>query len=223
MSVAVVTVAVGETYQRFLPEWATAVSQLHSQPDEVVIVGDRIPGKVREQIDQLLIDWTWIQGKRPWKHHPQVLANDAIRLTGSDWICKMDVDDVILPHALDPLDSLDCDVLMFGMSINALKHFLVPPMTGKEILDSPVNRIFAGSPFRRWVWEASEGFQDMLYDDWRFWREAARNAARFAPSGTIDYVYRLADHNATNGCQHETEKAKVMTDVHEQLDTRTHP
>lgn len=212
MSVAIVTVAVGDTYRAFLPQWAHAITELDTPPDQVVIVTDHITDVVLDAVDATR--GTAITATGTWKHHPQILANEAIRETTTTWVCKMDVDDVIYPHALNTVDNVDADVLMFGISVNGHEDIRAKTVTADAILTATGNLVFAGSPFRRKVWEASNGFQDMLYDDWRFWREAAANGFTFQSTGTIDYQYNLGQHNATRGAHHETEKRKVFDHVH---------
>jgi hypothetical protein len=219
VTVAVVTVAVGEKYQQFLPDWAFAISQLNTRPDEIIIIGDPIPDEICLRIDAQIRDWTWIHGTRAWTHHPQVMANDAIAFARSDWICKMDADDMIFPHALDHLKDLTCDVSMFGISVNGERHVTPPPVTAHEILACPHNLLFAGSPFRRDLWERTPGFQDMIYDDWAFWRSCARAGATFQRTGTIDYLYRLHDSNASSDVDHTEEVQRVLSAFHKRMDT----
>lgn len=198
MTIGVVTVAYGDTYRAFLPEWAEAVGALQTQPEAVTIVTDRIDEGIEDAVADHVPQAVMIMSDQVPVYHPQILVNHAIDWTRTDWICKMDVDDIIYPHALDGVDGLDCDVFMFGISLNGQD---MPPndVTGDQVRESGENLVFSGSPFRRWVWERSP-YRDMIYEDWAFWRDAARAGARFFPSGTIDYEYRLHGDNISVGC-----------------------
>lgn len=208
MSVGVVTVAVGSEYQNYLPEWASAVAALSRRPNEVHIVVDRLPRTTRREVEEILPNVRVVRSARRWEIHPQVLANDGIAQLHTEWVCKLDADDLILPHAFDRLDSVAADVLAFGISIDGERDY--KPNDLHNVRDSPNNLLFAGSPFRRWVWEVSAGFRDMVYDDWAFWREAAHNGATFESSGTVDYIYRLHNTNASLNCDTDLERNRVL-------------
>jgi hypothetical protein len=193
VSVAVVCAAIGPAYIPFLERWSTAVQQLHTTPDEIVIVTDDV------EEAEMWVHWQphlrIIGTDTVAKHHPQVCVNEAIAATSSHWVCKMDVDDVIYPHALDAVASTEADVFMFGMRLNEV-NLPARHVTRMDILRTPHNLVFSGSPFRRWVWERSP-FQDMICEDWLFWIDAARNGARFYTSPTIDYRYDVHGGNIT--------------------------
>lgn len=212
VTVGVITVAYGEKYRGFLPEWAAAVAALDRKPDKITVVTDTVEGLTEARA--ILPTMRAISSTTPFQHHPQILANEAIAVTRTDWICKLDADDLIFPHALTPLDDWQADVCMFGISVNGERNLIPPPLTAGQVLASPHNLMFAGSPFRRAIWERTPGFQDMIYDDWAFWRACARAGATFHPTGTIDYLYRLHDGNASTGVDHATEARRVFGNVH---------
>lgn len=183
--IGIVSVAVRD-YTQYLPAWATAVAALNTQPSAITIVTDATD---TAHIDSLLPGINWITPTRTWQHHPQVLVNEAIQHTNTDWICKMDADDLIYPHAFDQLDGHPTDILSFGI-LAGDRQLHPQPVTAGLILATDHNLLFSGSPYRRWVWEAAP-YRDMIYEDWAFWIDAARNKARFAPTGTIDYQYAI--------------------------------
>lgn len=193
MSIAVVTVAIGDDYVPFLEPWSEAISRLRRKPDEIVIVTDNV------ELAELCIHWlpntSIIRPTTVPVHHPQVCVNDAIATTTSEWVCKMDVDDLIYPHALDTVESLDADVYMFGMRLNQVS-LPARHVTRMDVIKTPHNLVFSCSPFRRWLWERAP-YEDMIAEDWRFWIDAARNGARFYASPTIDYRYTLHGGNIT--------------------------
>lgn len=188
MTVGLVTVAVGEPYQARLEGWAHAVASLQRPPDQVTIVVDTIHRDLISSLDQILGEWQLIYSKRDWTHHPQVLVNDGIAFTETEWICKMDVDDIILPHALDTIDEHhDTDVLMFGIRTDT-RDIAFTGVTAEAILQAQHNLIFSGSPYRKWLWHDNP-YRDMIFEDWAFWIGCARQTRRFAHTGTIDYIY----------------------------------
>jgi hypothetical protein len=210
VTVGIVTVAVGETYQQFLPHWAEAVAALQRSPDHITIVTDHMPEKYVRILDETLGSWILVNSKQTWKHHPQILANEGIQLTNTDWICKLDVDDIILPHAFDNLDQCTADIYMFGLAVNGERIVIPAPISAKQILKLDFNPLMAASPFRRKLWENSTGFHDMIYDDWRFWRETAQQNPTYQASRKVDYLYRLGNYNASVTCNDEDERKKVF-------------
>ena len=192
MSTSIVTVAYGERYRMFLPEWSEAVKNLHTRPDQIIIVTDDV------EECEVLVEWQAgmiiLETTIEPKIHPQVCVNDAIAEADTDWVCKMDVDDIIYPHALDPLETCDADVYMFGIRMGG-KNLPARHATRQDVMKTPHNLVFSCSPFRRWVWEKTGGFQDAICEDWRFWVDAARVGARFQTSPTIDYEYVIHGEN----------------------------
>lgn len=191
MTVAVVCVAYGERYRRFLPQWCENIRALQREPEQIVIATDDVEGC------EVMVDWLpgmsiVLTSVEPIVH-PQVCINDAIRETDTEWICKMDVDDIIYPHALNTLDDCDADVYMFGIRLGhtnlAARH-----VTRYDVMRTPHNLVFSGSPFRRSIWEKAP-YQDMICEDWRFWIDAAHNGARFQASPSIDYEYVIHGEN----------------------------
>jgi hypothetical protein len=191
MSVAIVTVAYGEKYRAFLPQWCERVSQLHTEPEQIIIVTDDV------EECEVTVNWlpgmTIIANTVEPKVHPQVCVNDAIREADTEWVCKMDVDDLIYPHALNRLADCDADVYMFGIRLG-VANLPARHVTRGDVLRTPHNLVFSGSPFRRRVWQESP-YLDMICEDWRFWVDAARNGARFQASPTIDYEYVIHGEN----------------------------
>jgi hypothetical protein len=207
VTIGVVTVAVGDTYLDRLPMWATAVAQLHRKPELVTVVTDQMPRRYVEILDDLLPQWQLVTSQRTWAHHPQVLVNDAIAMTETDWICKMDVDDIIFPHALTPLDETESNVWMFG--IRHLDRELHPqPVTAQHIIDSPHNLVFSGSPYQRNLW-IDNPYRDMIFEDWAFWIGCAQQDAHFQPSQQIDYEYTVHDQQISTRHDHNYWTQKV--------------
>lgn len=210
MSIGLITVAYGEMYRNLLPEWVNAVNSLSTAPEIISIVTDNLVDATMKAFE-LEHPFITIQADDTHKHHPQVYANQAIEAIDTTWICRMDVDDKIYPHAFNELEQCETDVYCFGISINGERNLHPQNVTASEILKSSHNLLFAGSPFRREAWKNTMGYQDMLYDDWRFWRDLAETGATFTPSGTIDYEYRWNENSSTFGIDHKMEARRVLT------------
>lgn len=195
MTVSLVSVAVGEKYRAFLPRWMRAITMLETKPDRITVVTDNATDCVALLGDVNLSSVVFKQASGTYTTHPQVLVNEAISASRTDWVCKMDVDDIIFPHALNNLWVCDADVYMFGIQLSG-QWLPARHATRADILKTPHNLVFSGSPFRRWVWERSP-FRDMICEDWRFWIDAATNGARFHASPTIDYEYVIHGDNIT--------------------------
>lgn len=197
MTIGIVTVAVGESYQARLPEWSRAVAALNRAPDEICIVVDTIDTDRAREVLEILPNASIMISNRKWRYHPQILANDGIARTFTQWICKMDVDDLILPHALDTVGHSPCDVYCFGISYRGMDLYGQSPAPS-QILIRQANLVFSGSPFRRVLWVKNE-YRDMLFEDWAFWVGCARRGAIFQSSGSIDYVYAEHEEQISRG------------------------
>lgn len=209
MTVGIATVAYGEKYHRFLPDWLHSVAGLNRPPDDIVIISDIYPEVFHAKAQEIAGPIRWIRASAERYEHPQTLINEAIEVMDTEWVCKMDVDDMFLPHAFDGIDDCEADVYAFGMTINGQSNCQPYEVTPETLLAAAGNPLFSGSPFRRWIWEESGGFVDILYFDWAFWRAAARLGARFQRTGRIDYFYRIHGDNESLACDRELEERKV--------------
>lgn len=195
MSVGVVAVAYGDTYRAFLPRWMRAMTMLEQKPEQIMVVTDDVPDCIARLGDVYLSSVIFKQAHGTFERHPQYLVNEGIASLSTDWVCKMDMDDIIFPHAFNGLHDCLADVYMFGIQLND-KWLPAHHVTAKDVLRSNYNLIFSGSPFRRWVWE-KQPFRDMICEDWMFWIDAAKNGARFQASPNIDYEYVIHGDNIT--------------------------
>jgi len=193
---SVVTSAWTVEFQRFLPEWAGHVAMLEHTPGEVIIAtGEPVDTFVRRRVDDIL-EVRWVQAPvKPSVSLPS-MVNWAIRCSSSTWVCKVDADDIVLPHAFNMIGSTgarDADILCasyrYGVDGPDVR---VGPVTADMVLASDTNLLASCSPFRRSLWER-HWYRDWVYEDWVFWLECASEGARFLPTGTVDYVYRLHD------------------------------
>lgn len=208
MTVAVVTSATGVDYHHFLPEWAGCVAALTRTPDEVVIATDGPPDVIVATVERLIPGVRWVPVERIADTHYAHLVNAAIATTSAEWIAKVDVDDRLLPGALDGLEGCTADVYGFGYRINGGDVY-AQPVTAADILRRGDNPLSSCSPFRRWLWKRHP-FRDMTFDDWAFWLEAAAAGATFAASPAIDYEYRQHPNQATR----RNDAAQAIADIH---------
>ena len=196
VTVGVVAVAHGDKYRAFLPRWMRAMTMLERQPDQIMVVTDDVPDCISLLGAANLSRVRFLQAHGTFRWHPQALVNEGISSMDTEWICKMDVDDIIFPHALNSLHDCLADVFMFGIQLGD-KWLPAHHVTAKDILRSQHNLVFSGSPFKRSVWE-KQGYRDMICEDWMFWVDAAKNGARFQASPNIDYEYILHGDNITS-------------------------
>ena len=207
MSIGLVTVAYGRKYQDMLPDWAASVAALTRKPDVITIIGDKLPSEVAAQLDALL-DYQFVQTDTKPETHAQVLLNEAIAHTETDWIVKLDADDAIFAHALDELDECDADIYMFGAKVNT-QDVPAKDVTAIDILANGNNLLVPASPFRRWVWQAAP-FRDMIFEDWAFWIEAAANGAKFYRADGVHYLYNMQPTGAYQSSDWGKAELKVL-------------
>lgn len=215
VSVAVVTTCVGKPYHEFLSQWIRAVLKLERKPDEIVISTDLIKEEI--WLPDGLVRYVPVTEESK-SGHWAFSVNEAIAVTSSDWICKIDVDDLILPHALNEIDVCEADVYCFGIKIDDRDRYATL-LTAEAILATDDPQIFSNSPFKRWVWEANP-YEDMFYEDALFWYGAAIEGATFAASPTIDYVYGRHENQATAHLNHQKSFEQVHKRKKELLDAR---
>lgn len=178
-TIAVVASCVNEPYHHFIDRWKQSIGKLERQPDEVIIATDLV-NEVTQSDDCKLVPIENVPKSGNWT----VAVNDAITHTYSDWICKIDIDDLVLPHALNKIDSCRADIYCFGIEIDGQARFAEP----EGLLEQPDPKIFSNSAYRRWVWEKNP-YQDIFCEDALFWYLAAHENATFAASERVDYIY----------------------------------
>lgn len=207
MTVGICSVAYGQTYHAFLVEWSCAIAALETKPTTITVIHDGVSQEIRDQVaDNIRVLWVEDHAIK-FDVHPQVAVNSAIALTATDWIIKLDVDDLIMPHALNTLRDCAADVLNFGYRIGETDH-ISQPVTAEYILERKSNPIGSCSPFRRWIWEANK-FEDRSYDDWVFWIKAARSGAVFDATRRVDYVYRTHAEQITHRLNHHEARQEI--------------
>ncbi len=193
MTIAVVSWASGP-HVRFIDRWLASIRALDRQPEQIILGTDtdmRFDG----------VDVLWCPKQR---FEPRLL-NAAVRASDTEWVCKLDVDDVIFPHAFDRVDEWSSDVTVFGVKVAGSAW----QPRADDLLTSPSNACTSASPFRRHVWHAGK-FADLPYWDWAFWIQAAKNGFTFEPSGTVDYEYGIHPDQVSVRELHDERTARVL-------------
>lgn len=194
VSIGIVT-TVG-TYEAHLPGWCASVRNLNTKPDRIVVAAHH-PDKVRRILATEGITAAVVAVKEEFLLSRYL--NRAIAACETDWIVWIGVDDRYRPVALDGLDSLQADILQYGIQIGGDRKWY----GGKMSECDQYNPVACGSPFRRWIWK-THPFQEHLfpYEDWGFWISAHYSGAKARMSGRIDYDYSV--HDGQQEHQHNT-------------------
>lgn len=196
MKIALISVA-WNGYGRFIPEWIEYISKSTVQPNEVVIcLGEDHGFEDEEYCRELIPDLKIVYDKLP---NPNVgrLTNLAIEQTTSEWLMCMDVDDLIMPDAIEIFEKFekDADYLCIAWKWYHKKKMIYRQSpTPKTIANmKPVQRhkvrINNNSPFRRKLWEAHP-FDENNYLNLSFLARAVESGARFVKVPKICVVYR---------------------------------
>jgi glycosyltransferase involved in cell wall biosynthesis len=197
MTIAVVATCVGKPFHQFSQGWIKAVLELERKPDEIVISTDLVKREI--WLPDGVVRYVPVT-QQSSSGHWAFAVNEAIAVTSSDWICKIDIDDLILPHALNEIDACEADVYCFGIKIREHDHYATQ-VNAEILLNQTDPQIYSNSPYRRWIWEAHP-YEDMFYEDGVFWYAAAVEGATFAISPNIDYVYGIHENQTTKHVDH---------------------
>ncbi len=90
MEIGIITVVFGD-YNKFIPQWYDSIKKLTVKPKQITIVAYDTEIEPIEGVQIIKINKT-TQGHA---------RNIGIENTNTDWIVYIDVDDRILPHAIE--------------------------------------------------------------------------------------------------------------------------
>jgi hypothetical protein len=171
-ALAVVTSSSG--YGRYFQEWARSIAAQGAPPGEVCIFTHGTPEDAAQAAaaERLLAS----AGIRVTRAHEAArldfgtARNRAVALSSSPWVMHLDVDDMLLPHALADAAALaeGADVIAFGYERcgdlaagPSNRRRLYRDLQGPQVLaaQAPCSGV---SPFRRALWERSPYRTDML-------------------------------------------------------------
>lgn len=170
----------GLGYERFIPGWVEAVTALQNVPDDVIVASDhsyKIPDTLVVVSD---CDWTY-----PQAYYLQQAAMAA----DTDWIVIADIDDRLMPDALNGISEILDDVWQFGY-IRSDGEVYVPPQLGcADFLEMKSNPYVGSSAIRLDAFRECGGFYDVALQDWALWRNMARRGMTFHASERPRFYY----------------------------------
>lgn len=124
-------------------------------------------------------------------------SNLAVEALGTEWCWNMDIDDVVFPSALREIKVVDADVYAAGLIRSDGVKGVSRGLHWYQVAGSTFNPVNAGSAFKKWLWFQVGGYPDIGFHDWGLWRLMGRAQARFACSGSPDYLHRVG-HNSVS-------------------------
>jgi hypothetical protein len=210
LDAAIITVAFGD-YKKFLMRWAQSVAKLTILPNEIILGVDQIDSKLRTSLLELIPSLVILEIPRIGGIHFGLEYNFLISKTNSEWICKIDVDDLILPDAYQELADGPFDILAFNAENSETKAMIsgIESPSAKKILEINDNLLLSLSPFRKWIWDRVK-FRDIVFDDWAFWIESAKLDPVIKKSQKINYIYSIHENQATKKINISDEMLKIQ-------------
>lgn len=200
-SVGIFGVQFNGWYEDFLPGWFDAC--LAAQPDEIVLVSDRMR-TVPAGVTLRVVEPSSQRFPIPY------FSNAGVEALGTDWCWNMDVDDRIRSNAMFEIRVVDAEVYCAGL-LNSLNVAGIPKnLSCKQVLDSKMNLVNAGSAFKKWLWADVGGYPDLRFHDWGLWRRMARAEGRFVSSGCVLYDYRMDPDSASQAFHDGSDVEEVL-------------
>lgn len=200
-SVSVVTGAWGD-YGGFLPDWAESIVAQSVPVDQVVIVDAGVDDRSELlRAARILRDaGLTVTATRPRSHGGMgATMNAAVSRATSEFVIRLDADDMLLPHAVADVHRLagDADVVVFGARRGERVHLF--ENTSSEWILAGRQGSMSPSAFRRSMWQASPFIEANDWIESAFWVGLAHQGARFVPTGSVGFTYRQHDgsHSST--------------------------
>lgn len=175
--VTIISCLYGDGFTQFVPRWHQAIQNLNQTVD------------VRLELED---------GDCEWIHPEPFYLNRAWMKTISEWIWIVNVDDIVLPDALDGIDDVEADVWLTGFVRDDGVTHISKPLPNADYLASDTNGYAAGSLVRRSALHRVGGFRDVAFQDWDLWRRLAADGATFSSSGRVNYRYSQHPLTRTN-------------------------
>ena len=185
MSVTIWTTVFGG-YHRFLGGWLEAAEA--ANPDRILVVSDL---RLKVSADVVVA--------RPSGRFPEASMRNVACQNGDGWLWQIDVDDRIMPDALQVLKGRTCDIVQVGYVSTAGGRRLPTMTSNEQYLAQRHNEWMSGSPFTKDIWERAGGFPDIAWSDWGFWRRCCRAGAAVEAGGQVCYIYREEPHDSVTG------------------------
>lgn len=228
MNIGLTTVA-WNNYARFIPEWCEYIAKSTIKPDQVTVVLGKDHGLTEKQEQycrELVPDILFIESSDP-KPNIGKLTNLAIANTPTEWIMPFDVDDLLLPDALETLAKFEekADYLCIAWKVlwggktlyraSPIPKYLAS-LTPKQRSKRRINN---NSPFRRKFWEIQK-YDENNYMNLQFLAFLVEKGARFVQVRRACIVYRQwEDSMAKSGgwSYQRTEMVKSALNMYDRL------
>lgn len=195
MNIGLIT-AVWGGYGRFLPEWLEYVNKSTIKPTEVTIALGENHGADVEQLKQIYPDIKIVYDNDPNPNYGR-LANLAIENTDTEWIMPFDVDDLLIPQALEAIKAVSdkADYICIAWRVwwggKRLYRSSPTPRALAKLSKSEriTRRINNNSPFRKSFWE-KHPYEENNWQNLKFIADLVESHARFVRLGKECIVYR---------------------------------
>jgi hypothetical protein len=130
--VTIVSCVYGSSHDRFVDEWAEAVSHLDPAPADVIVASDR---------DRQIPGASVMYSRCPWDHPQAFYLQMAAMVAGTDWVWIVDIDDLPFTDGLAGLDEVEEDVWQLGY-LSSEGHQHLPPQADRGGLSEPERKSF---------------------------------------------------------------------------------
>jgi hypothetical protein len=202
-SVTVFAGLYGTDYDHYLPAWLEAVKA--AKPSAIIIGTDRkrtIPGVT------VVVKKAPATQRHPAAHYQNLAASAA----DTEWLCQMQIDDLIRPDAFDGLDAVTADVWQVGYERSDGYTYTPHALPGADLLALQDNPYVMASPIRREAFTAAGGYPDIAFEDFGLWRTLARGEHTFAAAGRITFDYSWHPETSRTG-QDDTNRAAHLAEA----------
>ena len=177
-------------YGRFLTAAVESVLHQTRSADEIVVVDDGSTDETTEVLDRLRRSGaSFLTIRRSPPRGPASSFNDGVRATRSELVLTLDADDRLSPRYLELTEAAlwesGADLAYGGQHQfgAAEAQAIAPPWDPSQLaIENPVH---VSALFRRWIFDAADGFDETLdqigFEDWEYWVTAAEVGARGVP------------------------------------------
>lgn len=126
--------------------------------------------------------------------------NEGIKKSTGEYILCLDVDDTLMPEAIEKIVQNGGDIIAFDrISTNGELLTSDKKFTFLDFIEG--NRIIACSMFKRKIWEEIGGYDESLkdgYEDWDFWVRALKFGYTVSYIDEVLYVQSIRNNSMIN-------------------------
>jgi hypothetical protein len=181
LDVTVISCLYGQTHDRFLYEWISAVDHLDPAPARIILTASR---------DRFVPPAHVYCYRNSWTYPQAFFLNKAAEQVDTEWFWIVDIDDLAMPDALEGIDDHDADVVQVGF-LRSDGEIHLPSREG------PTNQYVAGSIIRTDAFRAVGGFRDVEHQDSDLWERLLDAGAAFTPADRPRFHYRRHPNTRT--------------------------